>query len=69
MNGYDAVKLWRRWEDLGDRSALRTLILYNREDVVNLRRIMEHVGRLILEKTKYRLFIEDEARGHGGEVR
>jgi uncharacterized protein YprB with RNaseH-like and TPR domain len=52
MNGYDAVKLWRRWEEFGDKSALRTLIFYNREDVVNLKRIMEHVGRLILEEAK-----------------
>jgi uncharacterized protein YprB with RNaseH-like and TPR domain len=52
LNGYDAVKLWRRWEEFGDKSALRTLILYNREDVVNLKRIMEHVGRLILEEAK-----------------
>jgi uncharacterized protein YprB with RNaseH-like and TPR domain len=36
----------------GDKSALRTLILYNREDVVNLKRIMEHVGRLILGEAK-----------------
>jgi len=50
MNGYDAVRLWRRWEDSGDRSALRTLILYNREDVINLKKIMECVGRLILQR-------------------
>lgn len=43
MTGYDAVKLWKRWVEVGDRSALRTLILYNREDVINLKLILEHV--------------------------
>ncbi len=43
MNGYDAVKLWKRWVEERDRSALRRLILYNREDVVNLKIILEHV--------------------------
>jgi uncharacterized protein YprB with RNaseH-like and TPR domain len=69
MNGYDAVKLWRRWEDFGDKSALRTLILYNREDVVNLKRIMEHVGRLILEEAKNSFLFKIEAREHGGAIR
>jgi len=63
MNGYDAVKLWRRWEELGDRSALSTLILYNREDVVNLKRIMDHVGNLILRGITSLYY-----RGSGDEI-
>lgn len=35
VNGYDAMRLWKRWES-GDRHALETLLAYNRDDVVNL---------------------------------
>jgi uncharacterized protein len=40
MNGYDAVLLWNRYRE-GDSQALDTLIRYNREDVVNLKTLME----------------------------
>ncbi len=51
MNGYDAVKLWQKWEKQRDRSALRKLILYNKEDVVNLKIILDFIIRkLYLEK-------------------
>jgi uncharacterized protein len=40
MNGYDAVLLWNRYLE-GDSQALDTLIRYNREDVVNLKTLME----------------------------
>lgn len=36
LTGWDAVKLWRRWKTFHDSDALRTLVAYNREDVVNL---------------------------------
>jgi uncharacterized protein len=39
LTGYDAVRLWRRFEVLRDDRALETLIAYNREDVVNLERL------------------------------
>lgn len=35
VTGYDAMLLWDRWR-AGDREALRTLLAYNRDDVVNL---------------------------------
>lgn len=35
INGVDAMVLWDRWT-AGDRDALRTLLAYNRDDVVNL---------------------------------
>jgi uncharacterized protein YprB with RNaseH-like and TPR domain len=35
INGVDAMILWDRWQG-GDRQALRTLLAYNRDDVVNL---------------------------------
>ncbi|MBI2847005.1 MAG: ribonuclease H-like domain-containing protein [Chloroflexi bacterium] len=37
VTGVDAVKLWYRYKIEGDRGALKTLLEYNREDVVNLR--------------------------------
>ncbi|MDM7202769.1 MAG: ribonuclease H-like domain-containing protein, partial [Thermodesulfobacteriaceae bacterium] len=43
MNGYDAVKLWKRWQEEKDRAALRKLILYNREDVVNLKILLDYI--------------------------
>ncbi len=39
--GSDAVKLWRRYER-GDDDALDALIGYNREDVENLRPLMDY---------------------------
>lgn len=50
MNGYDAVKLWKKWQEEGDRAALRKLILYNREDVVNLKVILDYVISKIYAK-------------------
>jgi hypothetical protein len=36
ISGWDAPRLWSRYETYGDRSALATLLAYNLEDVVNL---------------------------------
>ena len=36
LSGYDAVKLWRRYEARGDEEALRTLVAYNVADFENL---------------------------------
>lgn len=36
ISGWDAPRLWHRYDVLGDRSALDTLLAYNYEDVVNL---------------------------------
>ena len=36
LSGYDAVKLWRRYESRGDEEALRTLVAYNVADFENL---------------------------------
>lgn len=41
LNGMDAIRLWRRWEQLDDRDSLDKLIAYNRADVVNLERLMD----------------------------
>lgn len=47
ISGWDALQLWARYEDEGDREALRLLLEYNREDVMNLvqlERIVVGVG-------------------------
>jgi hypothetical protein len=46
ISGRDAVRLWHEYER-GDESALETLVEYNREDTVNLQRLLDDVtGRL-----------------------
>lgn len=42
LNGRDAIRLWHRYTHFNDDDALRTLIAYNREDVVNLEKLAEH---------------------------
>ncbi len=37
ISGFDAVRLWWRYVNDYDEDALSTLLVYNREDVVNLR--------------------------------
>ncbi len=47
MNGWDALQLWARYENEADQEALRMLLEYNREDVMNLvqlERIVVGVG-------------------------
>jgi len=44
MNGYMAVRLWWRYYNDGDREALDKLLLYNKEDVVNLRGLRLDLG-------------------------
>ena len=36
MDGRDALQLWARYENAGEREALDLLLAYNREDVMNL---------------------------------
>jgi uncharacterized protein YprB with RNaseH-like and TPR domain len=47
MSGLDAVRLWWQWKR-GDRAALETLIEYNREDVVNMVRLLQIAGRKMM---------------------
>lgn len=44
ISGWDAPRLWQRYETVGDQAALRTLLDYNREDVVNLAALEAHLG-------------------------
>jgi uncharacterized protein YprB with RNaseH-like and TPR domain len=43
VDGYEAVRLWWRYVDSFDLEALRTLLEYNREDVLNLRVLKERL--------------------------
>lgn len=44
ITGWDAPRLWHRYETIGDHAALKTLLDYNREDVVNLAELDAHLG-------------------------
>ena len=48
VSGYDAVLLWYRYLD-GEQEALRVLLEYNREDVVNLKYLMDFAYRKMYE--------------------
>jgi len=41
LSGWDAVRLWWRWENAEDPEARDLLLAYNAEDVCNLRRLLE----------------------------
>ncbi|MCU0607188.1 MAG: ribonuclease H-like domain-containing protein [Candidatus Edwardsbacteria bacterium] len=45
MDGRDALSLWQQYQDDGDDGALRLLLDYNREDVMNLERIHRLLDR------------------------
>lgn len=55
LNGYDAIKLWNRWED-GDRRALETLLFYNRADTVNLMSIADTIYKRLFDKSGFDKF-------------
>ncbi len=44
VNGRDAIRLWTRYER-GDEEALRVLLLYNEEDVMNLVELRDYLER------------------------
>lgn len=44
VTGWDAPRLWARYEAQGDRAALHRLLDYNREDVINLALMEERLG-------------------------
>ena len=41
VNGLEAVRLWWKYIDYFDENALKTLLAYNREDIVNLKALKE----------------------------
>ncbi|MFB3880324.1 MAG: ribonuclease H-like domain-containing protein [Armatimonadota bacterium] len=50
LDGWDAVRLWRAWE-LGSEESLELLKAYNREDIVNLERLMQLAYRGLCQRT------------------
>jgi uncharacterized protein YprB with RNaseH-like and TPR domain len=49
MTGFDAVRLWKQYER-GDKDALAKIIKYNKEDIVNLKTILELTYPKMVEK-------------------
>lgn len=43
IDGYEAVRLWWRYVNHCDKNALKTLLAYNREDVMNLKPLKERL--------------------------
>lgn len=41
VSGEDAVYLWEMWKSTGDRDYLEKLVMYNEEDILNLRPLAE----------------------------
>ncbi|MBU0590590.1 ribonuclease H-like domain-containing protein [Candidatus Micrarchaeota archaeon] len=41
LNGYDAVKLWRKYRKNNDASALDKLVRYNAADIENLKKLLD----------------------------
>ncbi|MDD4749075.1 MAG: ribonuclease H-like domain-containing protein [Methanosarcinaceae archaeon] len=50
MSGFEAVRLWKKYEK-GDRKALELLLEYNKEDIVNLKTIIEMTYPYMVKKT------------------
>lgn len=44
ITGLDAVLFWHRYQEFGDQSALKMLLQYNKEDVMNLKVLRERLG-------------------------
>jgi hypothetical protein len=61
MDGRDALQLWARYENAGEREALDLLLAYNREDVMNLVQLERIVVGVGLE------FESREPRAENGE--
>ncbi len=55
LSGRDAITLWRRYDRFGDERALKTLIAYNREDVVNL----ETLAQIAYDRMRMQTFGQD----------
>lgn len=43
ISGQDAVYLWEMWKSTGERDYLNSLVMYNEEDILNLKPIAEKV--------------------------
>ncbi len=46
MDGWDAMRLWSQYQNHDDQEALKTLLLYNKEDVMNLILLRKEIERM-----------------------
>jgi uncharacterized protein YprB with RNaseH-like and TPR domain len=46
ISGWDALRLWQRYEYTGDRAALELLLRYNRDDIIYLPRVHAYIDVL-----------------------
>ncbi|MFQ5974977.1 MAG: ribonuclease H-like domain-containing protein [Candidatus Hydrothermarchaeales archaeon] len=51
IDGYEAVRLWKRWIKNNDTEALRTLTKYNQEDILNLKPLADMIYKRLKEAT------------------
>ena len=57
IDGREAVRLWKRYENEGDEDALRKLVRYNRYDAENLEQLLK-VAHERLSERFYRKYLE-----------
>lgn len=65
MSGYDAVLLWERARR-GSKEALELLVLYNKEDTVNLMGIADTIYRELRATTGIETFMNANGNGRDG---
>lgn len=53
VDGFEAVRLWKRYELKGDKRALDKLVAYNRADAENLQPLMEFAFNKMKERTPF----------------
>jgi len=52
ISGEDAVYLWEMWKSTGDKDYLNKLVMYNEEDILNLRPLAEKMIPLLWKKVR-----------------
>lgn len=57
IDGREAVRLWKKYEEEGDEEALQKLVRYNRYDTENLQQLLEVVHERLTERF-YRKYVE-----------
>jgi uncharacterized protein len=45
INGYEAVRLWKQYVEYADLFALKKLLEYNKEDVINLKVLKDRLNK------------------------